>query len=56
MKFLKIGVNDTSEEIETVMEALLNLEPVSLRQKMNKSSNSRSAVYEAEISFAGCRQ
>lgn len=56
MKFLKIGINDTSEDIQTVTDALMQLEPVSIRQGMQKKDNGRSAVYTVDISFAGCRQ
>lgn len=56
MKFLKIGINDTTDEIETAMNALLTLEPLSMNQTGKTAGNSRSAVYEAEVVFAGCRQ
>jgi len=56
MKFLKIGVSDTADEIETAVEALFSIEPVTLTQKMITQKNSRSALYEAEMTFAGCRQ
>lgn len=56
MKFLKIGVNETCDDIETAMQALSRLEPVSLSQKMLSTENQRSAVYLAEVSFTGCAQ
>lgn len=54
MKFLKIGVNDTSDEIETAMLAIAALEPASLTQKM-QSGDGRSAIYVIEAAFTGCR-
>ncbi|PLX66007.1 MAG: hypothetical protein C0602_12810 [Denitrovibrio sp.] len=56
MKFLKVGVNETSDDIETVMKSLSELEPCSLSQKMTKGANDRSAVYRIEAAFNGCRQ
>jgi len=56
MKFLKIGVNDTTEDIELAINALSGLEPLSVSYKSVNGENTRSAFYQTNISFAGCRQ
>lgn len=55
MKFLKIGINETAEDIETAINALKELEPVSIKQSAEAAPNSRSATYRVEIRFAGCK-
>jgi len=53
MKFLNIGVNDTSDETYGAVKALFALEPSKLTHRMISEKNSRSAFYTAEISFDG---
>jgi len=55
MKFLKIGLNDTTEDIELAVNAVSKLEPSSLSQKKTDSKNNRSALYIINVSFTGCR-
>lgn len=55
MKFLKIGVNETADDIELAVNALKELEPASLAQSGKTDTNSRSASYTIDITFAGCR-
>jgi len=55
MKFLKIGVNETTDDIELAVNALKEMEPASLTQKGNTETNGRSAIYTIDIKFAGCR-
>jgi len=55
MKFLKIGVNETIDDIEIAIDALKELEPSSLKQTKLSNTNGRSAAYSIEASFAGCR-
>lgn len=56
MRFLKIGVNETAEDIELAVDAVAGLEPVSLTQKRLDTDNLRSGHYLIEAHFAGCRE
>ncbi len=56
MKFLSIGLNDPTEDIQIVTNALAELEPVSITQPYAKRENKRSSAYELNVSFVGgCR-
>lgn len=56
MKFLSIGLNDPTEDIQIVTNALAELEPVSITQPYaKKRENKRSSAYELNVSFVGCR-
>ena len=55
MKFLAIGLNDSSEDIELVMSAIAELEPTSITQRIKSAENKRSSIYQIDVSFVGCR-
>ncbi|ADD68998.1 hypothetical protein Dacet_2236 [Denitrovibrio acetiphilus DSM 12809] len=55
MKFLMIGVNDTADDAELVIDALNILEPSSLTQTKESGGDKRTAMYLIKAGFSGCK-
>jgi hypothetical protein len=55
MKFQKIGVNDTTDDIELAVDALRSIEPSSLKQAKESGGDKRFVLYLIDVSLVGCR-
>ncbi|PLX68638.1 MAG: hypothetical protein C0603_05655 [Denitrovibrio sp.] len=55
MKFLTIGVNDLSDDIQLVIDSLTQLEPTNINRELTSGDNKRSSLYKLKIDFVGCK-